>query len=98
MKIDQHEPQETKVNHNRPKSTATGQGEPQETRVTLVVTMNHSVLFGSLWCFWYWHLWLVFWYTLVTWSDCSQHNMVFVVCHLNSFGTGWLLVNSRGGL
>ena len=24
--------------------------------------------------------------------------MVFVVCHLNSFGTGWLLVNSRGGL
>ena len=57
MKIDQHEPQETKVNHNRPKSTATGQGEPQETRVPLVVTMNHSVLFGVFgsgifgWCF-----------------------------------------------
>ena len=51
VKIDQHEPQETKVNHNRPKSTATSQGEPQETRVPLVVTMNHSVLFDSLWCF-----------------------------------------------
>ena len=32
MKIDQNIPQETKVNHNRPKSTATGQGEPQEAK------------------------------------------------------------------
>ena len=47
----EHEPQKTKVNHNRQESTATGQGEPQETRVPRVVTMNHSVLFGSLWCF-----------------------------------------------
>ena len=41
------------MNHNRQKSTGTGQGEPQETKeyIPLVVTMNHSVLFGSLWCF-----------------------------------------------
>ena len=34
-----------KVNHKRPKSAIRDQ------RVPLVFTMNHSVLFGSLWCF-----------------------------------------------
>ena len=58
----------------------------RDQRVPLVVTMNHSVLFGSLWCFG-WHLWLVFWYTLVT-------SGIFGWC----FGTLWSLVASLVGV
>ena len=52
VKIDQNIPQETKVNHNRPKSTATGQGEPHCTVwFTLVVAPLAGVLahFGHWW-------------------------------------------------